>query len=311
MNEQNRPCQPDQASASEASWESPSTCTLAGCSFCVYYLLFDEAIHSSSSQWSSREQWTVGILTSLLFFCSILFHELSHSAIAMHYKIRVVSITLFLFGGCAHRPRAVESHSGIQYRYCWPDFELPPLRSLLWPDVVFLKATLSVPYPWLAQINFAVATFNLLLAFLSMWKIFRAMVWAPPRTSTVLRHLWRRRTTGRYGMMLLVFWLWVVNKDCNQAYGWSASASISKAPPAIASRSSPYAKPGRVTRLGVMNNEVPIINRNTTLKSTAQKSSAPAACHLVITEDRLVGMMNVQALNSVPRSEWQANSIQP
>ncbi len=52
-------------------------------------------------QWSPTRDWTIGTLTSLLFFGSVLFHELSHSVIAMRYKIRVVSITLFIFGGVA------------------------------------------------------------------------------------------------------------------------------------------------------------------------------------------------------------------
>src|ERR1700731_110079 len=55
----------------------------------------------SHPQWTTTEHWTVGVLTSLLFFASVLFHELSHSVVAMHYKIRVASITLFLFGGVA------------------------------------------------------------------------------------------------------------------------------------------------------------------------------------------------------------------
>src|ERR1035437_3010590 len=45
-------------------------------------------------QWTQTQHWFVGSLTSLLFFGSVLFHELSHSVVARHYKIRVMSITL-------------------------------------------------------------------------------------------------------------------------------------------------------------------------------------------------------------------------
>src|SRR5712692_11806821 len=56
-------------------------------------------------QWTDTQHWAVGVLTSLLLFASVLFHELSHSVVAQHYKIRVVSITLFLFGGLARIER--------------------------------------------------------------------------------------------------------------------------------------------------------------------------------------------------------------
>ncbi len=52
-------------------------------------------------QWTSVQHWSVGVATSLLFFASVLFHELSHSMVARIYKIRVISITLFVFGGVA------------------------------------------------------------------------------------------------------------------------------------------------------------------------------------------------------------------
>src|SRR5277367_733009 len=52
-------------------------------------------------QWTTTQHWTVGILTSVLFFGSVLFHELSHRVVAQHYKIKVLSITLFIFGGLA------------------------------------------------------------------------------------------------------------------------------------------------------------------------------------------------------------------
>ena len=52
-------------------------------------------------QWAMTELWTMGAATSVLFFGSVLFHELAHSLVAQRYQIRVLSITLFLFGGLA------------------------------------------------------------------------------------------------------------------------------------------------------------------------------------------------------------------
>ena len=49
--------------------------------------------------------WGLGIMTSVLFFGSLVFHEMAHSLIARHYKIPVVSITLFVFGGVARISR--------------------------------------------------------------------------------------------------------------------------------------------------------------------------------------------------------------
>src|ERR1700680_4320499 len=49
--------------------------------------------------------WGLGLLTSALFFGSLVFHEMAHSIIAKHYKIPVVSITLFVFGGVARISR--------------------------------------------------------------------------------------------------------------------------------------------------------------------------------------------------------------
>src|SRR5579863_6609657 len=56
-------------------------------------------------KWTSTQTWGVGLATSLLFFGSVVFHELAHSAVAQRYKIRVLSITLFIFGGLARIAR--------------------------------------------------------------------------------------------------------------------------------------------------------------------------------------------------------------
>src|ERR1700751_1033303 len=58
--------------------------------------------------WSPQQHWTLGIITSALFFFSVVFHELSHSVVAMRYKIPVQSITLFVFGGLSSISREPE-----------------------------------------------------------------------------------------------------------------------------------------------------------------------------------------------------------
>src|SRR5258708_39612396 len=60
----------------------------------------------------------------------------------------------------------------------------------------------------------------------------------------------------------------------------------------------------------VMSHEVPTVPRNMSLEEYGQEVARTGRrCHLVTTEDRLVGMINVHALNSVARSEWGNMSV--
>src|SRR4030042_648710 len=49
--------------------------------------------------WSLSEKIAAGLITSLLFFGSVLAHELMHSIVAQRQGITVQSITFFIFGG--------------------------------------------------------------------------------------------------------------------------------------------------------------------------------------------------------------------
>src|SRR5215510_7684123 len=59
--------------------------------------------------WSPLLIWSVATAASLLFFGSILAHELAHSLVAKSKGLPVKTITLFLFGGVSNIEREPQS----------------------------------------------------------------------------------------------------------------------------------------------------------------------------------------------------------
>lgn len=124
--------------------------------------------------------WTLALVTSLLLFGSVLFHELGHALLALRNRIPVKSITLFFFGGVAQIEREPET-PGAEFRIAIAG----PLASLtlamsfggLWLLSQDFNL-LAVPSMWLARVNLTLAIFNLIPGFpLDGGRIFRAIIW--------------------------------------------------------------------------------------------------------------------------------------
>ena len=76
--------------------------------------------------WTVAGRWTLALVISVLFFASVLSHELSHSLVAVRKGIPVQGITLFFFGGV--------SHLAHEARRPWLEFLITvvgPLSSIL------------------------------------------------------------------------------------------------------------------------------------------------------------------------------------
>jgi Zn-dependent protease len=266
-------------------------------------------------QWTSVQHWSVGVVTSLLFFASVLFHELSHSVVARFYKIRVVSITLFVFGGVARLGR--EPAKPIQ------EFNIAiagPIASFVLA-FGFYSLTLFFSYSqmvgalavWLWQTNAALALFNLLPGFpLDGGRVFRAIVWGV--TKDFARATRIAGMTGKvvaYGM--IVFGAWYAMKGQWTAGLWLAFIGwflLNAAQESVAQVAIRETLSG-LHAADVMSHEIPTVPRNMSLEEYGQQVARTGRrCHLVTTDDRLMGMMNVNALNSVPRHEWGNMSVQ-
>ena len=266
--------------------------------------------------WTQTQYWSAGFLTSLFFFGSVLFHELAHSVVAKYYKIPVHSITLFIFGGIARIGR--EPSKPIQ------EFNIAaagPLASFFLAGafgamMLAFRANPKIvePAEILGRSNFFLAVFNLVPGFpLDGGRIFRAMIWGI--TKNFSRATMVAGSSGKvvaYAMMGVGGYYAFYKNDWVSGLwlgliGWYL---LTAAQQSITQMTIRDALAG-LHASDVMSHEVPTINGNMTLDEYgAEVLRTGRRCHLVLSGDRLVGMMNVHTLNAVPRSEWANNSVQ-
>lgn len=149
--------------------------------FIVFGLLTWSLSRDLISTASPMLNLTIGLLTTLLLFASVLAHELGHSWVAIRDGIPVNGITLFIFGGLAQIEREPRSPLS-EFRIAIAG----PITSLLIAGLfggVFLldrqNPLLAEPTYYLMRINFILAVFNLIPGFpLDGGRVLRAAVWA-------------------------------------------------------------------------------------------------------------------------------------
>ncbi|WP_026005074.1 site-2 protease family protein [Streptomyces sp. AA1529] len=153
--------------------------------------------------------WVTGLGTALLFFGSLLAHELAHAIVARRNGVLVEDITLWLLGGLA-RLKSEASEPGAELRIAG----VGPLVSLLlgvgfglgsWlVHLLGAPRLLVEAAAWLAVINVLLALFNTIPAApLDGGRLLRALLWR--RSGDRLRAAVRATLVGRaFGWLLVV-----------------------------------------------------------------------------------------------------------
>ncbi len=130
--------------------------------------------------WTTQVYWITGIVTSILFFASVLLHEIGHAMVAVEDDVPVQSITLFIFGGVAHighEPETADSEFRIVVAGPFTSMFLAAFFSVL-SNLTAFNPAISASALYLSRLNLVLALFNLIPGFpLDGGRILRAVFW--------------------------------------------------------------------------------------------------------------------------------------
>lgn len=132
---------------------------------------------------SQPAYWLVSVLAVVLFYVSLLSHEMGHALVAQRVGVGVDGITLWIFGGVARlRGEAATPGTEVKIAIAGPLVSLG--LAVLFGVATFLLDTLNGPPVieggciWLAAANAMLLLFNLIPAFpLDGGRLLRAWLW--------------------------------------------------------------------------------------------------------------------------------------
>jgi Zn-dependent protease/predicted transcriptional regulator len=141
---------------------------------------------ATNPRWDRSVIWGLAILTSVLFFATIVIHELSHAAVAKARGLPVKSITLFALGGVAQ----IEKEASDARTEFWMGIAGPITSAIIgavclgaaiafgWTVAPGRQSPLAAMLGWLGVINIALAVFNMIPGFpLDGGRVLRAIIW--------------------------------------------------------------------------------------------------------------------------------------
>jgi Zn-dependent protease/CBS domain-containing protein len=163
----------------------------------IVYMLGTGLLPEWHPDWDGATRWFVALAAGVLFFASLLAHELAHSLMSRRYGVEVRRITLFLFGGMAEmeeeprEPRAeffvaivgpaTSLALGVLFSLGAATLAGPDFAARLQEDQAAALASLSplaTLLLWLGPVNTLLGLFNLVPGFpLDGGRVFRAVMW--------------------------------------------------------------------------------------------------------------------------------------
>jgi len=122
--------------------------------------------------------WVSGVMAALLLFTSVAFHELAHSWVAQRYRLKIESITLFIFGGVAQlkgEPPHPRAEFWIAVAGPLSSFFLSALFFFLMMNT---EGGTKALFSYLTRLNLILGIFNLIPGFpMDGGRVLRSIIW--------------------------------------------------------------------------------------------------------------------------------------
>ncbi len=275
------------------------------------WILANSYFPNEFKNWSVWQYWTVGIVTSIMLFVSVLLHELGHSVIALKYKIKVRQINLFIFGGLAEiagEPPEASAEFWIAIA--------GPIVSFLLAGIFYLLQLLSqnfvqlfAVFEYLAYINLVLAIFNLIPGFpLDGGRVLRAIVWGVTHNLHRATHI--AAMVGRFFGFFFIFIGFLQIFTGNVANGiWVAfigwfleSAAMSQLQQQILEEH----LSGHLVS-DAMSNDYAIIPEDTLIQEVVDNHFLGIGRRslFVKKDDRFIGILTLHRIKEIPNDKWQ------
>ncbi len=266
--------------------------------------------------WPTALYWAIGALTSLLFFTSVLLHELGHSLVARSQGTQVKDITLFIFGGVAEiAEEPATPAKELRMAIIGPGISLA--LSGLFAVLYVLTQRVSEPLAslglYLSMINLYLGLFNLIPGFpLDGGRVLRAVLWAW-RKDLILATRWASRVGQLVAYLFIV--LGIVRAFSGDWVNglWLAFIGLfldNAARTSYVQLSVRNLLEGHVVR-EVMTQECTLLPPQLTLDVLVQQYLLGGArrCFTVGRDGQIIGLLTLHHVRQVPQESWPTTHV--
>jgi Zn-dependent protease/predicted transcriptional regulator len=261
--------------------------------------------------------WVMAVVSGLLFFASILTHEMAHSLIARAYGIPVKGITLFIFGGVSQITKeAARPLAEFIMAFAGPATSvlLAGVFAFLWWLVGAGEGEpLPVVLEWLWLMNLFLGAFNLAPGFpMDGGRILRSALWGltgnyrqSTRWASLVGQLmaYTLMAVGFAGVVRLIPWLDPVGSLWLIVLGMFLDGAARQSWRQV--RTLELLKTFRAR--DIMTTDFPTIEAGASVGEVpaANPAGLRAGCVFVVEDQQVVGLIQADALRKLGRARWQ------